>query len=520
LRAAPHSFLLAVLAVAWFGTLGLRPLYKADETRYAEIPREMVESGNWLTPRLNGFKYFEKPPLQYWGTAAFFEVFGIHDWVARLWTAAAGFAGILLVLAAGNRLFGPPAGTLAAAVLAGSPYYVALAQLNTLDMGVTFFLTASLLALATGRFLLFWAACALAVLSKGLIGIVLPLGTVALYILVKRDWNLIGKLQMVKGSLLFLLISAPWFVAVSLANPEFARFFFIHEHFERFTSEVHQRQGPPWYFLPFLAAGMLPWLLPAAIGWWQGLRRKESGGAPSFDAALLLALWALVVLAFFSASGSKLPAYILPIVPALALLCGRYLVVPDRKVVLAQAALMSLTGLAVALVVPGRGGEAYAAYVPWLVTAGGVAAAFSAIVFFRKNFSVTALAAAGFCATQLALIGHGTIAERFTAAGLIASIEPKPPAGAPVYAVDVYDHSLPWYLRRPVTMVAYKDEFGPAIEWDRGLFVPDVASFESAWKAQAVAYAFVGAAGFEQLSARLPMQPLARDARYVFVRKP
>ena len=97
--------LLAALAIAWFGTLGLRPLYKADESRYAEIPREMVVSGDWITPRLNGFKYFEKPPLQYWATAAFFKVFEVEDWAARLWTALTGFAGLFLVLAAGNRLF-------------------------------------------------------------------------------------------------------------------------------------------------------------------------------------------------------------------------------------------------------------------------------------------------------------------------------------------------------------------------------------------------------------------------------
>ena len=98
-----------LVALLWFGTLGIRPLYKADESRYGEISREMVASGDWITPRLNGFKYFEKPPLQYWATAAFFSFIGEKDWVARLWTALIGFAGVALVLYAGNRLFGPPA---------------------------------------------------------------------------------------------------------------------------------------------------------------------------------------------------------------------------------------------------------------------------------------------------------------------------------------------------------------------------------------------------------------------------
>jgi len=510
-----RALLIAALAAAWFGTLGLRPLYKADETRYAEIPREMVASGDWITPRLNGFKYFEKPPLQYWATGLFFETLGIRDWTSRLWAALLGFAGILLVLRIGDRLFGPPAGTLAAAVLAGSPVYVAAAQINTLDMGLTFFLSGAVFALSLGYPLVFWACCALAVLSKGLVGIVLPLATLGLYVLLKRDWKLVWEVRPISGPLVFLLIAAPWFVAVSLRNPEFAHFFFIQEHFQRFTTEVHQRTAPAWFFLAVLAAGFLPLLLPVLAGWWQGLRSK----APPFDAGFFLALWAAVVLVFFSASSSKLPAYILPAFPALAVLAGRYLAEGHRGLVLAQAAIVAALGVAAALVLPGRGGDAYAAYVPWLAAAGVVAATLGILGLWKK-ISIFALAAAGFLATQLAIIGHGTISERFTAAALIASIEAKPPADAPVYAVDVYDHSLPWYLRRTVTMVAYRDELGVAIDWDRDRFVPDVASFERAWTAHKEAYAFVGAGEFDQLAARVPMQPIARDARYVFVRKP
>src|SRR6185503_5761325 len=115
--------LLAAFAFAWFCNLGYRHLVKPDEGRYAEIPREMVASGDWLTPRLNGFKYFEKPPLQYWASAAFFELLGERDWVARLWSALLGFAGIVLTFRAGNRLFGAPCGAYAAAMLAASPLY-------------------------------------------------------------------------------------------------------------------------------------------------------------------------------------------------------------------------------------------------------------------------------------------------------------------------------------------------------------------------------------------------------------
>jgi len=181
-----------LLAVAWLASLSARPLYKTDEARYGEISREMVQSGDWVTPRLNGFKYFEKPPLQYWAGAAAMELFGVRDWAARLWTALMALAGIALVYYAGRRLFGRPAGAAAAALLAGAPLYLAYGQFNTLDMGVSAFLSAAIFAFAVAQspaaeavggalvrrrrrwMLAGWAACALAVLSKGLIGIVLP----------------------------------------------------------------------------------------------------------------------------------------------------------------------------------------------------------------------------------------------------------------------------------------------------------------------------------------------------------
>src|SRR3954463_6213288 len=312
--------LFAIFAVSVLGTLGLRPLYKADESRYAEIPREMVASGDWVTPRLNGFKYFEKPPLQYWATATFFSLFGEQDWAARLWSALAAIAGVAMVFFAGKKLFSREAATLGAVLLAGCPIYVMLAQINTLDMALSFFLAAAIFAFALGRYYVFWAACALAVLSKGLIGIVLPAGTIGLYILVKWDWSLLKKMKIFTGGLLFLLIAAPWFIWVSLRNQEFAHFFFIQEHFQRFTTKMHGRYQPMWFFVPILLAGLAPWLLAFFASLKSFFKRQEG-----FDSALFLALWCAVVFIFFSISGSKLPSYILPMFPALVLLMGRWI---------------------------------------------------------------------------------------------------------------------------------------------------------------------------------------------------
>ena len=184
--------LLLALVVIWFGNLEYRYLIKPDEGRYAEIPREMVASGDWVTPRLNDLKYFEKPPLQYWATAVAYEVFGEHQWTSRLWTALTGLAGVLLAWFTGTRLFGREAGLYAALILGSSSLYALMAHINTLDMGVTFFITLGIFSLLLAQqksaqvyrrnwMLLAWAALALAVLSKGLMGVILPGAALFLY---------------------------------------------------------------------------------------------------------------------------------------------------------------------------------------------------------------------------------------------------------------------------------------------------------------------------------------------------
>jgi len=196
LSTLPLGWLVVAIAVIWFANLEYRTLIKPDEGRYAEIPREMVKSGDWVTPRLNDLKYFEKPPLQYWATATAYEVFGEHQWTSRLWAGLTGFAGLLLVWFAGTKLFGREAGGYAALLMGSSLLYVLIGHINTLDMGVTFFLTLGIVALLLGQsqpyppirrnwMLLAWAGLALAVLSKGLMGIILPGAALFIYCVVQ-----------------------------------------------------------------------------------------------------------------------------------------------------------------------------------------------------------------------------------------------------------------------------------------------------------------------------------------------
>lgn len=532
--------LLLAFAAVWFSNLEYRKLVNPDEGRYAEIPREMVASGDWTTPRLNGIKYFEKPALQYWATAAAYTLFGEHQWTARLWSALTGFFGVLMVFFTGRRLFGEETGWNSALVLASSLLYVLIGHVNTLDMGVSFLLSAAVCAFCLAQadatdarkrrrwMLAAWAALALAVLSKGLIGLVLPGTALVLYILIERDWRLACRLHLVPGLSLFLLITVPWFVAVSLANPEFARFFFIHEHFERFLTKAHGRYQAPYYFIPVLLAGMLPWtvtLIDALARAWQ--REPEK----NFQAQRFLLLWAAAVFVFFSASSSKLVSYILPMFPALALLVGARLTRLGARARAWQTLPAALAGIAVLALMPGI--ERYASrevpvelfrdYAVWLIAAAllqiaGTAASTWLAWRGRSAAALVVLAATGLTFAQLALSGHESLSTANSAYHIAQKIKPELKPGMPFYSVNTYDQSLQFYLRRSTTMVAYKDELGFGIEQEPRKFIADFALFEKTWNAEREALALMSPDAYETFRAKgLPMRLVARDTRRIIV---
>ncbi len=536
--------LLLAFALAWFGTLQQRRLINPDEGRYAEIPREMVASGDWLTPRLNDIKYFEKPALQYWATAAAFTVFGEHHWTARLWPALTGFLGVLATAFATARLFGLQAGLMAGAVLAGSVLWNVIGHVNTLDMGVSFFLAGAVFALclgqrdeaspAAGRRWqdAAWVLLALAILSKGLIGLVLPAAAAVIYALWQRDPGFILRIRPWRGLLILLAITAPWFIAVSLANPEFARFFFIHEHFERFLTKAHGRYQPLWYFLPILLLGMLPWLGSLAQGIAAGFR-SEPGRL--FQPRRFLLVWVVLVFAFFSASSSKLASYILPIFPALAALIGLHLAghAGSRRIEW-QALPAIIAGGACLLLVPYVTRFAntevpaalYEAYQPWLYAGAGTLllgglTSFRLARQGRSTAAVFALACGGFGFGQGFLLGHDSLGSVNSAHDVAAAIHSQVPKEAPFFSVSTYDQSLQFYLKRTTTMVVYKDELGFGIEQEPRKFIPDLAGFERAWNAAPVAWALMSPATWKEFSEKgLPMTEVIRDTRRVIVRKP
>lgn len=323
------GFLFLALTLFFGLFLGARPLSTPDEGRYAEIPREMALSGDLITPRLNGIKYFEKPPLFYWLESASIKLFGLGEFTLRFLPMLLGVFGCLLVYGAGRRLFGREAGIASALTLATSLLYYAHTRILILDIGVAVFMTGALLfyLLATqekekgfqNAFLVgFFSFSALAVLTKGLIGAVLPGAVILLWTLPFKRWKELSLAFKPWGVALFFALAAPWHLFVSLKNPEFFDFYFIHEHFTRFLTTEHGRYKPFFFFVPIFFGGLFPWV--AFLGQvFQGV--KEHFRSDRRFQFLVIAIGFIFL--FFSLSKSKLIPYILPLFPLVSLLIGR-----------------------------------------------------------------------------------------------------------------------------------------------------------------------------------------------------
>ena len=330
-RRAVALFFLSI-AIVYYSALGTIPLLEPDEGRYAEIPREMLAKGDFVTPRLNGVAYLEKPPLFYWGNALSMAVLGETEFAARFFTATVSIGGVLLTWWMGASLAGWRTGLFSAMVLSTCLYHYFVGRLNTIDMtlAVTMVLAVFPAYLYLSgkrerrRYLhLSYAGAALAFLAKGLIGIVFPAAILLLWILLSRRHRDIGKAISLPGIVLFLAIALPWVILVQRANPDFLWFFFVQEHFLRYATKMHSRYQPFWFFLPIVVGGLLPWLAfgrRAAMA----IRASAAGYFAAEDRRFLLC-WVFFVLLFFSFSKSKLITYVAPLFPPLAVLFGRAL---------------------------------------------------------------------------------------------------------------------------------------------------------------------------------------------------
>jgi 4-amino-4-deoxy-L-arabinose transferase-like glycosyltransferase len=308
--------------LANFGLLG------ADEPRYAQIGREMLERGDWVTPRLHGEVWLEKPVLYYWFEMVIYKLFGVTDWAARL---PAALLGALLVAAIYIfiRRFRRGAEMEAAIITSSSVAIFAFARGVSTDMPLAVFFSIAMLgwwaAMESGQrrwLLVFYAAMALAALAKGPVAVFLAGLIIAVLAIITRDSKLLIRTLWIPGIALFLLLALPWYVLVQLRNPQFFSEFILSHNLARFSTGVFRHTRPFWFFIPVLLLGLLPWTSFAVAGAASAYRTWKT--APD-RYRLFLLLWAALPVIFFSLSQSKLPGYILPAMPAWTLLAADYL---------------------------------------------------------------------------------------------------------------------------------------------------------------------------------------------------
>ena len=328
--------LVAFCGFLFFYGLGAFGLIGADEPRYAQIAREMLDRSDWITPTLQGKPWLEKPVLYYWQAMLSFRVASVNDQAARL-PAAFDAALLIAVIYLFLRRFRPGCELDGALITASCAGVIGFARAAATDMPLAAAFSIALLAwyawYESRRHIYlaaFYIALALGTLAKGPVAPALSAFIVFLFLAVKRDWRAIPRTLWIPGIAVSLAVMLPWYIGVQLRNPEFFRFFILEHNLARFSHDVYHHHQPFWFYLPVFLLAMMPWTLVLILAVVERVRLLWAGGKQAFSSPedswpLFLLIWMLVPILFFSASQSKLPGYILPAVPAAALLIAEYL---------------------------------------------------------------------------------------------------------------------------------------------------------------------------------------------------
>ncbi len=486
--------LLAVCGLLYFSLGGLRELWESDEARYAELGREMLESGSfshWIIPRLNYVIYLEKPPLYYWLTALSFAVFGVGEAAARLVPAVFGTLSVLIAFALGRELWGEDrAGFWSGLVLATSLMFFALSRVILVDMVLCFGIMLAVWgawSLRAGRgwgLYAFYVGCAVGFLTKGVLGPGLAAMAVVVFAALAGEWRLIKSLLDWRGLALLVLLIAPWLVAAAILHKGFITYFFWDEQVGRLLTNQHQRYEPWWYYFVLVPGAFFPWiaLLPWAVG------RTFPGRAWRTEQArscLLAAVWFVSYFLFLTLSRSKMMHYALPMLPALALLLGRPLAgvmswprgaaAPGglKASLTALAALCLAAGLAL-LVIPATNPDINYGHGGALLFLGPVFLALLALGVYAARKWAWSSAIAPLTVFLLLVLGAAAatlILDRYRSVGplmkpLAAQLQPDDV----VATLGDYWHGAAFYTRRRVVVASNwgELEFGRRLDPEQG----------------------------------------------------
>jgi len=453
-------FVLAAALALGVNLNGFR-LLDPDEGRNAEVAREMAASNDYVLPHLEGLPYLDKPVVYFAAAALAMELLGPTETAARLPAYVFTLATIAVVVLFAKRRWGPDAGWLAGLALATMPLVLAYARATIFDSALAFCSTVAILAFWDERPVLAWAAIGLGALTKGPVAILIPLATALPHALLTGrplrhlfPWLGLGA---------FAVIALPWFIAVSGRIPEFPHYVFVRETLERVTTTKFHRTAPIWYYLPIVPVAAFPWIVPALARvrhWrWAWLARRDN---PNAGEAILLACWVLGPLAFFTLNQSKLPQYMLPLMPAFALAAARLIaregIAVAWRVYAAVATFLGLALVSLTLWLPAPIAltPAERAAIPGTALALGIAlVASAALVWLAARRSQPILGAAGYALVvmTIALVSRPLLAavgDDRSAATLAQVIRNTQVPGTRVLGVAALPTSLPFYLGETV----------------------------------------------------------------------
>lgn len=479
--------LMDVLLISIVGLLlftlfaGSYQLISPDEGRYIEIAREMIASGNYLTPHLDGTVFLDKPIFFYWIEAGLIKVFGLHEWSVRLLPALFAWLGCLFTYFAGRSLYSRRAGLFAAFIQMSMLLYFMSAHYCNMDLMVAVLISGALYLFLVGMqqerrvvrqsyLLPAYFLAALAFLTKGLMGLVFPMMIIGVWILVQRRWRVIKQMCLISGLLLFLVVILPWLFLVQQANHEFLYYFFGVQQFSRYLTADFNVHQPFYFYVPIILLGCFPWVLflfqALVFNIKQAMNQQKESGI-----ALFLLLWPLLIFLFFSVPESKIVGYILPVFPPLALLIAAYFDAKGERlfkgrslkvcgfIFLGFAAILSLAMLIVSSMhtITTSGSFIYLSFMALVIMLGGVftvGAAFYGKGF--KSFFILLLATIMiFEVAGVASVKTFVWADKHAVIKHFAyKIKDELKPGDKVIVYNHYFQDLPVYLQRRVYVVA------------------------------------------------------------------
>ena len=317
----PILTLLLLSFFTFFFGLGRQAITDSDEAFYAEAAREMVESGDWLTPHFNYEDRWQKPVLYYWLSAALYRVTGPTEWAARFWSALSGIGLVLITLAAARRIAGrDDTAWLAGAIVATCYGYFTMARLALPDLPLACCITIGIWASLERRWIWAGAAAGLGFLLKGPIALAVP--AVVLLPIWWRERALRPRWRDVAiAAAIFAVIGLPWYLAMTLEHgTAYLESFFLSDNFERFATDRFNEPRPVWFYLPIVVGGLVPWAMFLLVLPWNAIREVARRQRRLSDEEWRLLIWAMAPLVLFTASVGKQPRYILPVLPPLAIL--------------------------------------------------------------------------------------------------------------------------------------------------------------------------------------------------------